>query len=67
MLESDPFSYRVTKGGLVLVSRGGRTVVTVGGAPAQKLQAALASAGPDEEQLLLAKATGNYRHGNERR
>ena len=36
-LEDDPFSYRVTKDGKVLVSRGGRLVVTVAGARAERL------------------------------
>lgn len=65
-LEDDPFSYRVTKDGRVLVSRGGRLVVTVGGTRAERLVSLL---GEDEEQdqELLARATGNYRRGNERR
>lgn len=36
-LEDDPFSYRVTKDGRILVSRGGRLVVTVAGARAERL------------------------------
>ncbi|MEU5847869.1 hypothetical protein [Saccharopolyspora shandongensis] len=65
-LEDDPFAYAVTKSGSVRVSRGGRVVVTVSGARAQRL---IASLGVSEEsdQLLLAKATGNYKRGNERR
>lgn len=66
-LVEDPFSYRLTKAGEVLVSRGGRVVVTVGGSAAAKLRAQLESARTDEaEQLLLARATGNYKRGNER-
>lgn len=65
-LEDDPFDYRITKAGSVLVSRGGRLVVTVGGRDAERLAAAL---GRDDrlDQELLARATGNYRRGNERR
>jgi hypothetical protein len=67
----DPFDYRVTKSGQVLISRGGRQVVTVAGARAARLIATLDSASStgDEEavQLALAKATGNYKRGNERR
>lgn len=65
-LEDDPFSYRVTKDGRVLVSRGGRLVVTVGGSRAERLVALLGE-GEDQDQELLARATGNYRRGNERR
>lgn len=67
-LTDDPFAYQVTKSGLVRVSRGGRLVVTVAGRDADRLAAALESAADEREtQLLLAKATGNYRRGNERR
>jgi hypothetical protein len=66
-LEDDPFDYRVTSGGQVLVARGGRTVVTVGGASATRLITSLAEADERTAQLLLAKATGNYKRGNERR
>jgi len=65
-LDDDQFDYRVTKDGKVLVSRGGRQVVTVAGAQATRLVALL---GQDEatDQELLARATGNYRRGNEKR
>lgn len=65
-LEDDPFSYRVTKDGRVLVSRGGRLVVTVGGTRAERLVSLLGE-DDDQDQELLARATGNYRRGNERR
>jgi hypothetical protein len=64
-LVDDPFSYRVTKDGRILVSRGGRLVVTVGGAKAERLLGML-GADPAQDQELLARATGNYRRGNER-
>ena len=62
----DPFDYRITKDGKVLVSRGGKHVVTVAGAQAARLVPLL---GVDDEtdQQLLARATGNYRRGNEKR
>ena len=66
-LEEDPFDWRVTKDGQVLVSRGGRVVVTVRGTAAERLRGKLDRAGEDEAQQLLARATGNYKRGNERR
>jgi hypothetical protein len=61
------FTAVVTKDERVLVTREGRTVAVLAGANAARLARGLASS-PDEgaRQLLLAKATGNYRRGNER-
>jgi hypothetical protein len=66
-LEDNPFDWRVTKDGQVLVSRGGRLVTTVRGATAAKLLGHLERAAHDEAQQLLARVTGNYKRGNERR
>lgn len=65
-LVDDPFSWRETKAGEIMISRGGRVVQTLGGAAATKLLKALAAANETQEQLLLAKSTGNYKRGNER-
>lgn len=61
----EPFTYRVTKGGDVLISRAGRLVTVLRGAAAARLADRL---GEDEQsdQALLQRATGNYRRGNER-
>ena len=65
-LVADPFDYRVTKQGGVMVSRGGRVVMSVGGAEAARLIVALQRADDSQAQHLLARATGTYRRGNER-
>ncbi len=65
-LADDPFDHQVTKSGQVRISRGGRVVVTVAGKDASRLAAQLESAPADRVQHLLARATGNYRRGNER-
>jgi hypothetical protein len=64
-LDDDPFTYRVTKDDRILVSRGGRLIVTIAGAQAQRLIGVLGT-NPAQDQQLLARATGNYRRGNER-
>ncbi len=66
-LAEDPFGYTVTKSGTISITRGGRNVVTLGGSAAAQLAAKLASADDEAAQLLVAKATGNYKRGNERR
>jgi hypothetical protein len=64
-LAEQPFSFRVTKDGKVMMSWGGRVVKTVAGAAAARLAAQLAAADDAEQQLLLAKATGHFKHGTE--
>jgi hypothetical protein len=61
------FSYTVTKDGRVRIAFRGRHVVTVAGPRAGRLSAQLASADGEEAQQLLARATGNFKRGNERR
>lgn len=65
-LVDDPFSWRSTKSGELWISRGGRVVQTLGGPSAARLLKALSSADEQQEQLILAKATGNHKRGNER-
>ncbi|MBM7831069.1 hypothetical protein JOE59_001774 [Agromyces cerinus] len=65
-LATDPFEYRITKQGGMIVSRGGHAVMTVGGREAARLVAALQRADETQAQHLLARASGNYRRGNER-
>lgn len=50
-----------------MIARSGRTVLTVGGPEAAKLLSAIDATTTDvDEQLVLAKATGNYKRGNTR-
>jgi hypothetical protein len=65
-LDDDPFTWQVTKDGKVRVFRGGRQVAIVAGARAAKLRPRL-EAGAEEAQQALARVTGNYRRGNEKR
>jgi hypothetical protein len=61
------FSAQVTADERVLVRREGRTIATVAGRQGRKLAAALHDARDEAvRQQLLAKATGDYRRGNER-
>jgi hypothetical protein len=65
-LEAEPFGYVITKARLVRISYEGRVVTTVAGDQADRLARRLANADPAQVQLLLAKVTGNFKHGNER-
>jgi hypothetical protein len=66
-LYADPFTYRVTKNGQVFISRGGRQVGVVSGERASRLIKELGRGDDRSRQLSLAKASGNYKRGNERR
>ena len=65
--DAEPFDWSVTADSRVLVSRGGRQVVVVAGARGSKLAAQLEAADDERAQQLLARATGNYKRGNEQR
>ena len=61
------FTALVTNDDRVLVTREGRTVAVLAGTPAERLARGLSTAADeDARQLLLARATGNYKRGNER-
>lgn len=64
-LDDDPFDWQVTKAGKILIFRRGRQVAVVAGPRADRLQPLL-EGGPEQAQQALARATGNYRRGNER-
>jgi hypothetical protein len=65
-LAHEPFSFRSTKDGRILISFEGRVVTTVAGAAAERLATKLRSADAAGVQQLLARATGNFKRGNER-
>jgi hypothetical protein len=68
-LGDEPFAFRATKDGRVRISSRGRVVTTLAGAAAERFLARAHAAGGDEEALqqLMARATGHFKHGNERR
>jgi len=65
-LADEPFSFRDTKGGQIFLYYRGRHVVTIKGRKADLLLGALASADSGQAQLLMAKATKNFKRGNEK-
>lgn len=64
--EEDVFTHRITKDGKVLIWWEGRIVTTIAGKDAVRLISRLETADRREVQQLLARATGHFRHGNER-
>ena len=65
----EQFSYKTTKNGKVFVywhGTHGRREIVLKGAREAKLVNELPTMNPEEKQLALAKATGNFKRGNER-
>jgi hypothetical protein len=60
------FVSRVAKDGRVLIEWQGRLVTVVAGAEGSRLAARLACADAAGRQALLARATRNFKRGNER-
>ncbi|MFZ7942924.1 hypothetical protein [Neobacillus sp. 19] len=67
-LEEEPFSYRLTKSNTVLLEYFGKLIKTLKGKDAEKLLEKIQNAEDKKAvQLILAKATGNFKRGNERK
>ncbi len=67
VLDEEPFSYRVTKNGTVFIAWHGKTVTTLKGKSAELYLARIAGLDEHGAQLAMAKATGHFKHGNERK
>ena len=58
MMGKEPFSYRITKNG--------KGEIVIKGARAEKLISELRTMDQNQQQLAFARATGNFKRGNER-
>ena len=65
-LDEEIFDYRTTKDGKVLISWYGKQVTILRGKSAQKFLARVNGADDRSAQLIMAKVTGHFKHGNER-
>lgn len=67
-LGDEPFNYRVTKDNTVFLEYNGRQVKVLKGTEAEKfLKRICVADNTTEEQLIMAKITGNFKRGNERK
>lgn len=60
------FTYRVRKNGEVEIFHRGRLASTLRGNDAEDFKQEAGAEGSVEAQQLMARVTGNYKHGNER-
>lgn len=66
-LDEGVFSYQAIQDGRVLLYWMGRHVKTLAGKDAQKFLTAIDTCQTEKDaQLVMAKATGNFKRGNER-
>lgn len=61
------FSYRAHKDGSVRIAWRGKVVTTLRGKDAGRFLARVDDADEEQAQQAMARATGNFKHGNERR
>ena len=64
-LEACPFSYQVTKKGMVHISFENRVVTVLNGKDAAKFADKASSSDEAGQQMLMAKATGHFKHGSQ--
>jgi len=65
LLEERPFAYRATEEPQVLITWRGGLKRRLTGREAQRFLEKIRGASEEEAQLLMARATGNFKRGNE--
>lgn len=67
-LSEEPFAYQIMKNGAVTINYRGKQIKIVKNKEAERLIARIKAVENNiiEVQLLLAKITGNFKHGNEK-
>lgn len=66
-LDEEPFSYNVSKDNKVFLSWHGKQVTILNEKDSKKFLERIENADLKETQLIMAKATGNFKHGNEKK
>jgi hypothetical protein len=65
-LQEEPFSYRVSKDNKVFIYWYEKEVMILKGKESEKFLAKVEKADKIDSQLIMAKITGNFKHGNEK-
>lgn len=61
------FTYTITKKNTVMIRYHGKHIYTVGEKKSAKLISTLLEGDEEAQQMALAKVTGNFKRGNEKR
>jgi len=65
-LDDSPFDFTESRNGVVQISYKGKVVTTLKGNDAAKFSAKASNCLGTDRQLLMAKATGQFKYGNEK-
>lgn len=65
-LNDDVFAYKITKDRKVLISWHGKQVTILSGNKAEDFITDINETDGKDAQLIMAKFTGNFKHGNEK-
>ncbi len=65
-LQEEPFTFRETKDGKVLIYWHGKQVTVLKGKVASKFLKDITSVDSMQAQLVMAQVTGHFKHGNEK-
>ncbi len=63
---NERFTYRETKDGRVHIAYAGGTVTVLAGKAASRFLDRVRDQSIETQQMVMAKATGHFKHGNER-
>ena len=66
ILDNEVFTYRATKCNKVFISWHGKQVTILSGSKADEFISRISGADEKAAQLIMAKATGHFKHGNEK-
>ncbi len=64
-LDEEVFSYRATEDGKVFLFWRGKQIKVLKGYTAQEFLEDVSDTDPKDAQMVMAKITGNFKHGNE--
>ena len=66
IFEEEIFTYKISKDKKVFISWRGKPITILNGVKAESFIADIAKVEGREAQLIMAKATGNFKRGNEK-
>lgn len=66
ILDGEPFSYKVFKDNKIFIYWNDKQVSILKGLESERFLSKIQNADKKEAQLVMAKITGNFKHGNEK-